>query len=95
MTGKGRTLPLDLGPTTGRNRRVLLAAPRPREGLLTEPIAGAQPRVQERALMPPSGRSLHSMLGAVLPLGAISISSIDPVVTAVDLVPCRSRSTMD
>ena len=26
--------------------------------------------------MPPSGRSLHSMLGAVLPLGAISISAM-------------------
>src|SRR6516225_9618137 len=34
-------------------RRVSPVAPRPREGPLTEPIAGAQPRQQERVLMPP------------------------------------------
>ena len=60
-----------------------------------DPKPPFHPSHPERLLLPPSGRSLHSMLGAVLPLGAISISSIDPVVTAVDLVPCRSRSTMD
>jgi hypothetical protein len=34
------------------NRRVSHVAPRRREGPLTEPIAGAQPRPQERVLMP-------------------------------------------
>src|SRR6516162_8736265 len=33
-------------------RRVSPVARRPREGPLTEPIAGAQPRPQERVLMP-------------------------------------------
>ena len=41
----------------GLGRRVSPLAPRPREGLLTEPIAGAQPRHWERVLMPPN-RSL-------------------------------------
>jgi len=36
----------------GRFRRVSPVARRPREGPLTEPIAGAQPRPQERVLMP-------------------------------------------
>jgi len=40
--------------TSVRNRRVSPVAPRPREGPLTEPIAGAQPRPQERVLMPHS-----------------------------------------
>jgi len=34
-----------------RNRRVPPVAPRPREGPLTEPTAGPQPRPQERVLM--------------------------------------------
>ena len=38
-------------------RRVSPVAPRPREGPLTEPIAGAQPRPQERVLMPLSRHS--------------------------------------
>jgi hypothetical protein len=36
-------------------RRVSPVAPRPREGLLTEPTAGAQPWPRERVLMPRSG----------------------------------------
>ena len=42
------------------NRRVSHVAPRRREGPLTEPIAGAQPRPQERVLMPLCGHSLRS-----------------------------------
>ena len=36
-SAKGRTLPLDLGPTSGRNRRIFPVAGPSREGLLTEP----------------------------------------------------------
>ena len=39
----GRALPLDLGPANGRSRRILPVASRSDEGLLTDPIAGAQP----------------------------------------------------
>ncbi|HEX2712945.1 MAG TPA: hypothetical protein VHM88_12165, partial [Candidatus Acidoferrales bacterium] len=35
-----------------RNRRISPDAPRPREGPLTEPTAGAQPWPWERVLMP-------------------------------------------
>ena len=38
--------------SNGRNRRVSPVAPRPREGPLTEPTAGAQPWPRERVLMP-------------------------------------------
>ena len=48
---------LDRRLPNGRNRRVSPVAPRPREGPLTEPIAGAQPRPQERVLMPHTCRS--------------------------------------
>ena len=41
------------GLTNGRCRRVLPIAPRPREGLLTEPTVGAQRWPWERVLMPP------------------------------------------
>ena len=53
-----RTLPLDLGPANGPNRRVSPVPPRPREGPLTELTAGAQPWPRESFLMPLSGRSL-------------------------------------
>ena len=36
----------------GGYRRVSPVAPLPREGPLTEPTAGSQPRPQERVLMP-------------------------------------------
>jgi hypothetical protein len=39
------------------NRRVSPVAPRPGEGPLTEPTAGAQPWPRERVLMPLTGRS--------------------------------------
>ena len=45
--------PVDRG-RNGRFRRVSPVAPRPHEGPLTEPIADAQPRPQERLLMPRS-----------------------------------------
>ena len=71
-SAKGRTLPLDLGPANGRSRRVSLVAPRPREGPLTEPIAGTEPRPQERVLMPHTCRSRYppgsAQLGGYLPL---------------------------
>ena len=38
--------------TGGRSRRVSPVPPRPREGPLTEPITGAQPRSQERVVVP-------------------------------------------
>ena len=41
----------------GGYRRVSPVAPRPREGPLTEPIAGVQSRPQERVLMPHSSHS--------------------------------------
>jgi hypothetical protein len=47
-----QTLPLDLSTANGRNRRVSPVAPRPREGPLNEPKAGAQPWPRERVLMP-------------------------------------------
>ena len=56
MSAKGRTLPLDLGFTNGRNRRISLVAGRPGEGPLTEPIAATQPRRQEPLFMPRNGR---------------------------------------
>src|SRR5262249_52897567 len=43
-------------PTNGSYRRVSPIAPRPCEGPLTGPTAGAQPRPQERVLMPLSGQ---------------------------------------
>src|ERR1700757_3616893 len=43
-----------------RLRRVSPVAPRPREGPLTEPTAGAQPWPRKRALMPLCGHSLRS-----------------------------------
>src|SRR5690348_16180690 len=49
-----RTLTLRHGAATRRFRRVSPVAPRPREGPLTKPIAGAQPRRLERVLMPHS-----------------------------------------
>ena len=42
-----------------RCRRVPPIARRPREGPLNEPIAGAQPRPQERVLMPHTRRSQY------------------------------------
>jgi hypothetical protein len=39
----GRTLPLHLGPTKGRNRRILPTKVRPGKRRLTEPTAAAQP----------------------------------------------------
>jgi hypothetical protein len=42
-----------------RFRRVSPVAPRPREGPLTEPTAGAQPWPRERVLMPHPGPSRY------------------------------------
>src|ERR1700736_3609512 len=54
------------GTANDRKRRVSPVAPRPREGPMTEPTAGAQPWPRERVLMP---RSRHSgrHRAAVLP----------------------------
>ena len=52
------------------NRRVSHVAPRRREGPLTEPIAGAQPRPQERVLTP---LSCHSRLARAGPLRLFSV----------------------
>jgi hypothetical protein len=41
----------------GRFRRVSPVAPRPRDGPMTEPTAGAQPWPRERVLMPRSGHT--------------------------------------
>jgi len=51
-TGLGRTLPLDLGLPTGRNRRVAPVAARSGDRLLSEPIAGTQPCRREPLFMP-------------------------------------------
>src|SRR6516164_7075929 len=48
----GRTLPLDLGPANGRNRRTSPIAARPGEGPLTEPTPAVRPRLRERVFMP-------------------------------------------
>jgi hypothetical protein len=45
--------------TNGWNRRVSPVAPRPCEGPLTEPTAGAQPWPRERVLMPHTCRSRY------------------------------------
>ena len=41
---KGRASPFGSEAGKVRNRRISPVAPRPREGLLTEPLAGVQPR---------------------------------------------------
>jgi len=46
------------------NRRVLPIAPRPREGPLSEPTAGAQLGSPERALMPLSGHRFDAITAA-------------------------------
>jgi len=52
-----------------RNRRVSPVAVRPGEGPLTEPTAGAQPRPQERVLMPRTGHCCcQAVCRPVLPL---------------------------
>jgi hypothetical protein len=51
----GSNLPVPGESGKDRNRRVSPVVPRPREGPLTEPTAGAQPRPKERVLMPHSG----------------------------------------
>jgi len=51
----GRTLPLDIGPATDRNRRISPIAVRPGEGLLSDHIAGAQPWRRELVFLPHSG----------------------------------------
>jgi hypothetical protein len=50
----GRLEPPNQGRPDDRFRRVSPVAPRPREGLLTEPTAGAQPWPRERVFMPHS-----------------------------------------
>jgi hypothetical protein len=49
---KGSNLPFRGKGGKVRNRRVSPVAPRPGEGPLTEPTAGAQPWPRERVLMP-------------------------------------------
>src|SRR5437667_12242816 len=51
----GSNLPFGGEAGKVRNRRVSPVAPRPREGPLTEPTAGAQPWPRERVLTPRSG----------------------------------------
>ena len=51
---EGRTSPFGGESGKVRNRRVSPVGPRPREGPLTEPTAGAQPWPRERVLMPRS-----------------------------------------
>src|SRR5262249_85153 len=50
-----RTLPLDLGPANGRNRRVSLITVRPDESRLTEPTTAVQPWRREPLFVPQSG----------------------------------------
>jgi hypothetical protein len=52
---KGSNLPFRGKGGKVRNRRVSPVAPRPGEGPLTEPTAGAQPWPRERVLMPRTG----------------------------------------
>ena len=47
----------------GGYRRVSPVAPRPREGPLTEPTAGARPWQRERVLVPHTCRSQHPLGG--------------------------------
>ena len=54
---KGSNLPFRGKGGKVRNRRVSPVAPRPGEGPLTEPTAGAQPWPRERVLMPQRSRS--------------------------------------
>src|SRR5258707_2431717 len=54
---KGSNLPFRGKGGKVRNRRVSPVAPRPGEGPLTEPTAGAQPWPRERVLMPQNRRS--------------------------------------
>src|SRR6516162_10697881 len=67
-------------PPMAANRRVSPVAPRPREGPLTELIAGTQPRPQERELM--SSRPEDSHLRA-LPDPYVNLS----IHTAPDVRP--------
>src|SRR6516164_8526529 len=67
MTAISRPRRFTLVPTNGRLRRVSPVAQRPREGLLTEPTAGAQPRGRELGFMlvcdlgPPRRRELFAI----------------------------------
>ena len=68
VSGAWRRTAIDLGQwlpggsADGRNRRISLVAPSPREGPLTEPIPGAQPRPRERFLMPLSSHFVDATL---------------------------------
>jgi hypothetical protein len=57
MTAEGRPRRFHRGPANAPYRRVSPVAPRPREGPLTGPTAGAQPWPRERVLMPHSRHS--------------------------------------
>jgi hypothetical protein len=86
----------DYGPLNGRNRRVSPVAPRPREGPLPEPAAGAQPWPRERFLMPHTCRSqclsraaqlggkptsgCQTRIDAVAPMRDLSRAAIEPPV---------------
>src|SRR5215469_11568574 len=78
-----RTTAIDLGQwlpggsADGRSRRVSPIAPRHREGPLTEPKAGAQPRPQERVLMPsPCENALPSRRQAIRLLRKLRVWNI-------------------
>jgi hypothetical protein len=58
--------------SNARFRRVSPAAPRPREGPLTEPTAGAQPWPRDRVLMPQTGH----FCGPVVPEGLMRVITI-------------------
>jgi len=64
MSGKGRSFPFRGEGGKVRYRRVSPIAPRPREGRLTEPIAGAQPWLRERVLMPHCGHCPNPYAGS-------------------------------
>jgi len=60
------------GRANVRSRPVSPVAPRPREGPLTEPTAGAQPWPRERVLMPRSRHSLSAQKWPSEVVGSIS-----------------------
>jgi hypothetical protein len=57
MSLEGRASRFHWGPANDRNRRVLLVAPCPGQGLLSDHLAAAQPWRRERVFVPRSWRS--------------------------------------
>jgi hypothetical protein len=72
---KGSNLPFRGKGGKVRNRRVSPVAPRPGEGPLTEPTAGAQPWPRERVLMPHTCRSQYRW-----EIGAMGDTELQPPV---------------